>query len=93
MRLKPHEVSLVVSKLLSAWKESGCMAPRVPEEKLAERLAGIFMAELAKEDDLNAEVEAFLSKYEKEFEKGTLDRRIMFQKVKQQLAKKKGVIL
>ncbi len=93
MRLKPEEISFLVTKILAEWKKSGYVTFTGPEDNLHRRLEEIFHTDLGSEENLNAEVEKVLAKYEKEFAKGTLDRRKMFQMVKAQLAKDKKVVL
>ncbi len=93
MRLSAQEVSQVVEKLLQTWKEAKLVSSEVSEAKIKEKLNDVFLKELQVEDDLNAEVETLLAKYEKEFDQGTLDRRKMFNMVKAQLVKDRKLVL
>ena len=93
MRLHADEISRIVGKLLAEWKDKKLAELKAPEERVRVRLTEIFEKELRVEDDLNKEVEEILSKYEKEFQSGALDRRKMSQLVKNQLARERRIIL
>ena len=56
---------------INRFQDAPTAAPR-------DRLIEIVIKDLRAEDDLNAEIEIMLGKYEKEFERGALDRRKMF---------------
>ncbi|MCB0309194.1 MAG: DUF507 family protein [Bdellovibrionales bacterium] len=83
----------ILNKLINEWKSQNLLKSSVDDSKLLTRLHDTFAKELRLEDDLNKEVDQLLSKYEKQFERGELDRRKMHQMVKVQLAKEKKVIL
>ena len=93
MKLTPEEVTLIVDKLLHTWKEEHLVTAKVPDTDLRVRLTDIFLHDLRVEDDLNKEIEGLLLKYEREFEKGTLDRRKMFNLIKAQLVKERRLVL
>jgi hypothetical protein len=93
MKLTPDEVGLIVKKLLEEWKGESLTSFKITDTELRDRLSEIFLRDLRVEDDLNKEVEAMLAKYEREFEKGTLDRRKMFTMVKAQLVKDRRLVL
>jgi hypothetical protein len=93
VKLTGEEVGLVVKKLLEEWKRENLMTGLVSDSELRDRLIEIFLKDLRVEDDLNAEVDTMLAKYEKEFEKGALDRRKMFLMVKAQLVKERRLVL
>lgn len=93
MKFTPEEASLIVRKLLQEWKNQSLAVFKVPETELHDRLVEIFFKDLRVEDDLNKEIETMLQKYEKEFERGTLDRRKMFNMVKAQLVKERKLVL
>ncbi len=93
VKLTAEEVSLIVKKLLSEWQSERLVRFRIPETELHDRLAEIFLKDLRVEDDLHLEIEELLKKYEKEFDKGTLDRRKMFNLVKAQLVKERKLVL
>ncbi len=93
VKLTGEEVGLVVKKLLEEWKRESLVTSRVSDAELRDRLVEIFLRDLKVEDDLNVEIETMLSKYEKQFESGALDRRKMFNMVKAQLVKERRLVL
>jgi uncharacterized protein len=93
MKLTGEEVGLIVKKLLEEWRRENLITTQVTEAELRDRLVEIVLKDLRAEDDLNVEIEAMLAKYEKEFEKGALDRRKMFNLIKAQLVKERKLVL
>lgn len=93
MRLKPEEISAIVRRLADTWTRSPHVEVMVDLARLIPELEALLVKPLQDEDVLDAEVEKLLTQYEKEFARGTLDRRKMFQMAKTQLAKEKGVVL
>ncbi len=93
MRLKPEEITSIVRRLLQTWVESPHVELLQDASKVKIILESILTKEIQAEENLDEEVEKLLGKYEKEFAKGTLDRRKMFQMAKAQLAKEKGIVL
>ncbi len=93
MKLRPEEIERIIDRLLAEWKTRKQATFKGPESQIRTQLIDIFSRELRVEDEINAEVEKILSKYEKEFEKGALDRRKMFLMVKNQLVKERKAIL
>ena len=82
-----------MNHILIDWKSSNALHIKGQDEQIKLLLNEIFLKELKVEEELNVEVEKMLSKYEKEFQSGKLDRRKMFQMIKNQLAKEKKVVL
>lgn len=93
LRLSEIEVSRIVDKLLSEWKLKNLVACVGKEQEIRHCLIDIFIQDLKVEEDLHKEIENILSKYEKQFESGALDRRKMFSMVKAQLVKERKIIL
>lgn len=93
MKITPEEVTRILYKLLDQWKTNNLVKDIHDEFKLKNALNDTFMKSLKGEEDLNKEVEQMLAKYEKQFDRGELDRRKMFQMIKTQLAKEKKIIL
>lgn len=93
VKITQEEVTRILNKLIDQWKTNDLVKGIADEFKLKTALNDTFMKSMKAEDDLNKEVEQMLSKYEKQFERGELDRRKMFQMIKNQLAKDKKIIL
>jgi hypothetical protein len=93
MRLRPEEVELVVQKILKEWTAQSLGTFPKGEGVAKSAMISHFTTELRVEDNINEETERVLAQYEKQFEDGTLDRRKMFQMVKNQLIKEKKVVI
>jgi len=93
VKIHPQEIERIAAKLLLEWKGQKLVECKAAEPTIQVRITEIILKELRVEEELHKEVERMLAKYEKEFEKGTLDRRKMFQMVKNQLVKERKIIL
>ena len=93
MRLTKDEVTRVVAKILQEWKIHQAVVFPNDETRAKNLLVQAIVSELEVEDQLNADVEKFLAKYEPQFQSGELDRKKMFAMVKAQLAKEKKLVL
>lgn len=93
MRLTQEEITKILNKLIAEWKTHDLIKTTVDDARLRTLLNDTFVKELKKEDDLNQAVEDMLAKYEKQFERGELDRHKMHQMVKTQLAKERKIVL
>lgn len=93
MRLTQDEVTRILNKFIAEWRGHELVKTSVDDARLRTHLNDAFMKELKLEDDLNADVDTMLKQYEKQFERGELDRRKMHQMVKNQLAKERKIVL
>lgn len=93
VKLTPEEIQRILVKLIAEWKQRDLLKVTVDETRLREALAATITRELKLEDDLNAEVEKMLAKFDRQFASGQLDRRKMHGMVKAQLAKERKIVL
>ena len=93
MRLKEREIEYTAWRILRKLKDKDEIILFDAEEATLEHLKTAIVEELQKEDDLNREVEEQLVKHQAEIERESVDYRRMFQLVKRELAKKKGMVL
>lgn len=93
MRVTEEEVHRIVLKILSLWKEKN-LAKIHPdkENQLQSFLKASFIKNLQVEDELNKEVEQLLKKYDAQISAG-MDRRKMFQMIKNQLIKERKLVI
>jgi hypothetical protein len=99
MRLSENKVRRIAERLHDELAQKGLLAYKDrPGLKAgagrAERVKAIYaliVEDLRKEEELDAEVEAVLATYSREI-KGT-ERDILYRKHKEEIAKKKGIIL
>jgi hypothetical protein len=99
MRLSEDKVRRIAERLHDELAERGLLAYKDPVGKKpgtgrAARVKAIYdfiVADLAKEAEIDAEVERILATYSREF-KGT-ERDVMFRKHKEEVARKRGYVL
>jgi len=92
VRVKEFQIRLVCQKVLDGLRAKGLIRLRLAEAQVMTRMIEIFVAELKLEDEINAEAEKILKQYESQMG-GQIDRQKMFQMIKKQLAKDRGVVL
>jgi len=61
-------------------------------ETIEAEIARVIRENLLEEDALDREVETMLERYRKEIASGNLDRNVLRQKIKKQLAKERGIV-
>ena len=93
VKLKPEEIQRLVQKLIAEWKRTDLLKVTVDEPKLRQALTDTFLREQKLEDDLTAEVEKVLARFEKQLAAGELDRRKMHGMIRAQLAKERKIVL
>lgn len=93
MRVTEEEVHRIVLKILSLWKEKKLVEIYPDKEnQLQSFLKASFIKNLQVEDELNKEVEQLLKKYDAQISAG-MDRRKMFQMIKNQLIKERKLVI
>ena len=93
MRLSPERVAGMAHLLVDKLITSRMLEPVLERTALATGLAHVMTDELRVEDHINAEAKELMRTYDAEIAKGQLNEHQLFQMIKKQLVKKKGVIL
>jgi len=94
MKLSKERVAHLAASLAQRLQQQGHLEVTGGSPKaLIESLDHVITEELSVEDKLNAEVRTLMKRYEAEIEQGQVDYQKMFQMVKKQLVKDRGVIL
>lgn len=93
MKLSRERIAHLAESLTQRLTQQKLVALSGSHQALVDTLGRAITEELAVEDKLNDEVRTLMKKYEAEIEKGQVDYQKMFQMVKKQLAKERGVIL
>ena len=93
MRLSRDLIQHIADTLAGNLSSKGLLKYDVPAGTIAERIAGVFTANMLEEDKLNRDVERLLSAHEAEIAKGQMDYRKVFELTKQKLAKERGIVL
>lgn len=67
--------------------------PKATEEVLLGKMIGAVMKDFRREEELDREVEALLEKHSRELSQSQASARLMFQKIKERLAKERDIVL
>ena len=92
MRLSPDEIEYIARKIVKTLVATGKIEVD-SEPPLVESLQRVLTDELMVEDRLNEEVRQVLVDHSNEMQRSNITYTDMFNKVKRELAKKKGIVL
>ncbi len=93
MRLTDDQVRRICSAILSRWKAKGLVRPKAQDEALLARMAEEFRTDIQREEALDREVEGLLEQHLRKIEHSQANSRILFQKIKERLAKERNIVL
>jgi hypothetical protein len=93
LKLREEHVHRVCRTILSRWKERGMIRPKAAEEVLLEKMIGEVTKDFRREEALDREVEALMEKHSREMSLSQANTRVMFQKIKERLARERGIVL
>lgn len=92
MRLREPQVKLLCQKLLLSLRSLQLITLKQSESMALKRMTDIFLSNLKAEDNLNKEVEKLMQQYASQMG-NTFDKEKMFQMIKKQLIKDRGIII
>jgi|688.fasta_scaffold137275_3 hypothetical protein len=92
MRLSEFQVKQVCQKIVLGLKAKQLIHFKKSEGEVLAKMQEIFIKDLKVEDDINREAEKILAQYEAQMG-DKVDRQKMFQMIKKQLVKEKGVVI
>lgn len=92
MRLKEAQVKHICQKLLEVLHQKKLIVVRKSDTECLHKMVEVFNKDLRVEDEINKEAERLLEQYARNMG-DKIDREKMFQMIKKQLVKDKGVIL
>ncbi len=93
MKLKDDQVARICRTILGRWKDKGLIRPKAAEELLATKMIEAVLADFRREDELDREVEALLDKHAREMADSQASSRVLFQKIKERLARERKIVL
>ncbi len=93
MKLKDDQVVRICRTILGRWKDKGLIRPRAAEDLLAAKMVEVVLADFRREEALDREVEALLDKHAREMADSQASSRVMFQKIKERLARERKIVL
>lgn len=92
MRLSEFQVKYLCQKVLLGLKTKKLITLKKTEMEILGKMQEIFIQDLKVEDAINKEAEKILAQYEAQMG-DKIDRQKMFQMIKKQLIKDKGVVI
>ena len=93
MRFTDDLVRRLCAAILSRWKPKGLIRPKTSDEALLSRMTAEIHKDIQREAELDQEAEALLQKHLGKIEGTEANSRILFQKIKERLAKERDVVL
>ena len=93
MRFTEDLVRRLCAAILARWKAKGLIRPKVSDETLLSRMTAEIHMDIQREADLDREAEALLERHIGKIEGTEANSRILFQKIKERLAKERDVVL
>ena len=93
MKVREEQVHHICRTILSRWKEKGMIRPKAPLDILLAKMIGEITKDIQREEALDREVEALMEKHSRELSQSQANAHLMFQKIKDRLAKERGIVL
>ncbi len=93
MRFTDDLVRRLCAAILARWKAKGLIRPKVSDEALLSRMTAEIHQDIQREAELDRETEALLQKHMGKIEGTEANSRILFQKIKERLARERDVVL
>ncbi len=93
MRFTDDLVRRLCAAILSRWKAKGLIRPKTTDDALLSRMAAEIQKDIQREAELDRDAEALLTKHLGKIEGTQANSRILFQKIKERLAKERDIVL
>ena len=93
MRYTDEQVRRICAAILARWKAKGLIRPKVQDDDLLSRMTAEIHRDIEREAQLDREAEALLEKHLGKIEGVQANSRVLFQKIKERLAKERDVVL
>ena len=93
MKLTDDQVARICRTILGRWKDKGLIRPKAAEDLLAAKMIEAVLADFRREEALDREVEALLDKHAREMADSQASSRVLFQKIKERLARERKIVL
>jgi hypothetical protein len=93
LRFTEDLVRRLCAAILARWKGKGLIRPKATEEALLSRMTAEIHKDIQREEELDREAEALLERHIGKIEESQANSRILFQKIKERLAKERDVVL
>jgi len=93
LRFTEDLVRRLCASILSRWKAKGLIRPKASDETLLSRMTAEIHKDIQREAELDRDAEALLDKHLAQIEGAQANSRILFQKIKERLARERDIVL
>ena len=93
MKFSPERVATLAGQMVAKLVSDGLIEPVADRRVLTVSLERVIVDELSVEDRINADAKELMRKYESEIARGQMNEQQLYQMIKKQLVKEKGVVL
>ncbi len=93
MRFTDDLVRRLCAGILARWKAKGLIHPKASDDVLLSRMTSEIHKDIQREAELDRDADALLEKHLGKIEATQANSRILFQKIKERLAKERDVVL
>ena len=93
MKVREESIRQICRTILSRWKEKGLIRPKADDDVLLGKMVGEVMADFRREEELDREVASILEKHSGELARSQASSHLMFQKIKERLARERRIVL
>lgn len=93
MRLKPEKVETLAKKMVRSFAQMKKFEFLVAADQVEGAIKRVFIGDLKREDDLEREAEAILQQYRQRIDLQNMSYNTLVAKTKQELARKRKIIL
>jgi len=92
-RMRDEHVGRICRAILARWKDKGLVRAKAPDEVLLGKMAQEILADFRREDALDREVEALMERHARDLSAQGANSRVLFQKIKERLARERNIVL
>jgi hypothetical protein len=93
VKLTDEQLHRIGATILSRWKAKGLVRPKAADEALVARMAAEIRQDIQREEDLDREAGDLLDANLQKLGSPEANTRILFQKIKERLARERGIVL
>lgn len=93
MKMTEEVARRICRTVLARWKEKRLVRPKTGEDVLLAKMMGEILADARREEALDREVEEILDRHARELSVTQANSRLLFQKIKERLARERNIVL
>jgi len=93
LKLNDEQIRRICASILARWKAKGQIRMKASEESLVARMADAFRGDIQREEELDREAGELLDRHLGTAGAAEANTRLLFQKIKERLARDRGIVL